>query len=341
MWGWTRLGARVFVTPGELSPESFSHPLHSSLKTQAPATTGQQSSVPPVGKTDSGAAELKSASAKADLKTDLDLKPTVGHGDVMAVSQETVAMAVPRDQTLTADASGNARADKIPVPTSDTQSVGNTPLPESTAKSNAPAEEQTKAAIADRSPKSASVPEQAQTRTAAANTDSKADKPDPDRAKAQPSRRADPISILVSRKDSKLYVRQNFAPLFDAPVTIAPGDRPLGTHVFTAEIDKNDPNVLHWSVVSPPVSARSAQPSADKLRLLRHSKSVRGAPIAEQPTTPVTDSPAEALDRITIAPDLLARIVDTLTTGSSVIVTDQGINQGETGEGTDFIVSLR
>jgi hypothetical protein len=38
---------------------------------------------------------------------------------------------------------------------------------------------------------------------------------------------------------------------------------------------------------------------------------------------------------------VMARIADALTTGASIIVSDQGINQGETGEGTDFIVSLR
>ena len=53
------------------------------------------------------------------------------------------------------------------------------------------------------------------------------------------------------------------------------------------------------------------------------------------------DSPAEALDRITIPADAMARIAEALTTGGSIIVSDQGINQGETGEGTDFIVSLR
>src|SRR5258705_10309950 len=67
------------------------------------------------------------------------------------------------------------------------------------------------------------------------------------------------ISVFVSRKDSKLYVRQNFAPLFNVPVTIAPSDRPLGTHVFTAQADKNDANVLHWSVVSLPVRVRYAE----------------------------------------------------------------------------------
>ena len=56
---------------------------------------------------------------------------------------------------------------------------------------------------------------------------------------------------------------------------------------------------------------------------------------------PQQNSPAEALDRITIPRDAMARIAEALTTGGSIVVSDQGINQGETGEGTDFIVSLR
>jgi len=27
MWNWTKMGARVTVTPGEITPASFSHPL--------------------------------------------------------------------------------------------------------------------------------------------------------------------------------------------------------------------------------------------------------------------------------------------------------------------------
>jgi len=37
----------------------------------------------------------------------------------------------------------------------------------------------------------------------------------------------------------------------------------------------------------------------------------------------------------------MARIAEALTTGASIVVSDQGVNQSETGEGTDFIVSLR
>ena len=72
-------------------------------------------------------------------------------------------------------------------------------------------------------------------------------------------KRSGQIAVFVSRKDLKLYVRQNFAPLFDVPVTIAPSDRPLGTQVFTAEVDKNDANVVHWSVVSLPTPTRNTE----------------------------------------------------------------------------------
>jgi hypothetical protein len=147
------------------------------------------------------------------------------------------------------------------------------------------------------------------------------------------------IAVFISRKDSKLYVRQNFAPLFDAPVTIAPSDRPLGTHVFTAQIDKADANVVHWSVLSLPVPSRHAERHDDDERVLRRRK-IAGAAVEMKPL-PVPDSPAEALDRVTIPSEAKAWIADAISTGASIIVSDQGINAGETGEGTDFIVSLR
>jgi hypothetical protein len=155
-------------------------------------------------------------------------------------------------------------------------------------------------------------------------------------ATKQPKRRAGQIAVFISRKDSKLYVRQNFAPLFEVPVTIAPSDRPFGTHVFTAELDKNDPNILHWSVVTVPARAATREQS----RAIRTKKGKLVAPPVEAKPTPA-DTAAEALDRITIPADAMARVVDALTTGGSIIASDQGINQGETGEGTDFIVSLR
>ena len=160
-------------------------------------------------------------------------------------------------------------------------------------------------------------------------------------ARAEPPKRPGQIAVFVSRKDSKLYVRENFKPQFDVPITIAPSDRPLGTHVFTAEADKKDPNLLRWSVVSLPVTARNAARTDEDDRAARRRKVAGGAP-AEAKPLPVPNSPAEALDRIAIAPEAMARIAEVLTTGGSIVVSDHGINQGgETGEGTDFIVPLR
>jgi hypothetical protein len=161
-------------------------------------------------------------------------------------------------------------------------------------------------------------------------------KPDP--AIAAPAKRSGQIAAFVSRKDSKLYVRQNFSPLFEVPVTIAPSDRPLGTHVFTAQVDKNDANVLHWSVVSLPAPARYAEPRDEDERASRRRR-IAGA--AQNKAIPAPNSPAEALDRLTIPPDAMAKISEALSTGGSIIVSDQGISSGETGAGTDFIVSLR
>ena len=164
-----------------------------------------------------------------------------------------------------------------------------------------------------------------------------------DASKAAPAtvpapKRTGQIAVFVSRKDSKVYVRQNFAPLFEVPIAIAASDRPLGTHVFTAQVDKNDADVLHWSVVSLPVPVRYAERRDEDERTSRRRK-MTGA--AEMKAVPVPDSPTEALDRLTIPADAMARITEALSTGGSIIVSDQGITAGETGEGTDFIVSLR
>jgi len=151
-------------------------------------------------------------------------------------------------------------------------------------------------------------------------------------------KRSGQIAVFISRKDSKLYVRQNFSPLFDVHVTIAPDVRPLGTHIFTAQVDKEDANVLHWSVVSLPPPTRYADRYDKDERGSRRRKSA--APVEVKPL-PVPDSPAEALDRLGLPADALARIFVALSTGGSIVVSDQGIAAGETGEGTDFIVSLR
>ena len=355
MYGWTRMGARVLVTPGEMSPPaSFTHPLLPSMKAVPPAQVSADERAAPQGiKADKGAADK----TPEVIKTKLDLRSSVGHGDAASSDAGSTA-----EKTRTADAAGELPADK-PATMSDASLAARDDATVDLASPKAAAGNNVKAdapkagdAKNDGRPaepaKAGDATAQKPAAKADSKTDSKADAvPDakkdetrqPDAAKAaatkaEAAKRAGQISVFISSKDSKLYVRQNFAPLFDSPVTIAPSDRPLGTHVFTAELDKTDPNIVHWSVVSMPVSAR-ALAHEDEPRSARR-KGAKAEPVEAKPV-PTVDSPAEALDRITIPADVKARITDALTTGGSIIVSDQGINQGETGEDTDFIVSLR
>jgi hypothetical protein len=87
-----------------------------------------------------------------------------------------------------------------------------------------------------------------------------------------------------------------------------------------------------------PPSARAAMRDSDEPRSSRKGKG-KGTPApVEAKPQPLPDNPREALDRITIPPEVITRISEYMTSGASIVVSDQGIAQGETGEYTDFIV---
>src|SRR5205085_10072762 len=69
-------------------------------------------------------------------------------------------------------------------------------------------------------------------------------------AARQVARECAPVSVLISRKTQRLYVRQAFEPIFESPVTVADPDHPIGTHVFTAIERPSSEANLRWSVVS-------------------------------------------------------------------------------------------
>jgi lipoprotein-anchoring transpeptidase ErfK/SrfK len=372
MWNWTKMGARVIVTPGQMTPQNFSHPMLASLRVPPQPAASLEPTTSVGDKADKGAPETKVTEAKpvetktASAEGVLELRSTVGH---TVMSDVTTGNAPVREEAAkteikTAEATERAQPDAASTETKPTEAAE---TPKTTpdekpadkveaAKSDAPKAEAAPSETAKSEPaKSEPVKADAATTEkkpdAAVTAIAPAQAASPD-AKKDQNRVADPapsvkpdlpkrtgqIAVFISRKDSKLYVRQNFAPLFDVPVTIATSDRPLGTHVFTAEVDKTDSNALHWSVVSLPVAVRAAAREDDG-HGVRRQRGAAVIPVAAKPViTP--DSPAEALDRITIPADAMAKINEMLTTGGSVIVSDQGINQGETGEGTDFIVRL-
>ncbi|MGA9455995.1 MAG: L,D-transpeptidase [Pseudolabrys sp.] len=164
--------------------------------------------------------------------------------------------------------------------------------------------------------------------------DAKADAkvPDPAAGAAAPQKGAS-ISVFVSRKLSKLFVRQGFTPLFDVPVRIQNGAEPMGTHVFTAMEFQNDGAATRWTVVSIPEKSSHSQRTPAKSHKGRETQTIKTV-------LPTPDQANAALNRIEIPQDAVDRIAQLLTSGSSLIISDHGIS-GETGQDTDFIVLTR
>jgi L,D-transpeptidase catalytic domain len=155
-------------------------------------------------------------------------------------------------------------------------------------------------------------------------------------AARQAARVLEPVSVLISRKTQRLYVRQAFAPIFESPVTIADPDRPIGTHVFTAiERSGGDAN-LRWSVVSLGSSLGSGLSPGGTIQPHGRARGGIGRDVEPMPADP--DSAKAALDRIVIPQDALDRIAG-IAPRSSLIVTDEALSS-ETGRGTDFVVLL-
>jgi lipoprotein-anchoring transpeptidase ErfK/SrfK len=294
-------------------------------KAAAEADVSRSQTVPNTAKPDETAssdekpADDKSAETQAANTTDSELKPVETAGDQASKPETAASEAVkPNDATVEA-----AAASPIEAPKTEPQ-----------VQSERPAEAAQAAAPADMPAPANSTPLKSDLKSDFART--AASKLDP----AVALKRSGQIAVFVSRKDSKLYVRQNFSPLFDMPVTIAAGERPLGTHIFTAQVDSSDANILRWSVVSLPFSAKSVYRRAEEVRNPHGRRLASTSPVEAKPQ-PAPDSPAEALDRLSLPAEAMARIYQAVSTGGSIIVSDQGITAGETGEGTDFIVSLR
>jgi hypothetical protein len=113
----------------------------------------------------------------------------------------------------------------------------------------------------------------------------------------------EPVSVFISRKTKKLYVRRGFASTIEVPIAIRDPDKPIGTHIFTAEA-RTDTG-LRWTVV----------------------------------TIDDGDDAKDALDRISIPQDVLDRIAPTAAPRSSLIISDEPPNR-EQNYRTEFVVVL-
>lgn len=139
-----------------------------------------------------------------------------------------------------------------------------------------------------------------------------------------------PVSVFVSLKTKRAYVRQGHEALFDMPVTISNPEVPIGTFVYTAVDYADGGNRVRWMATALPARADDDTGAYDRQR--RASKT--------EPA-PATDAVAAgaALDRITFPPEFVARVSSYVWPRSSLIVSDEDVSK-ETGAATDFTVLI-
>jgi len=124
-----------------------------------------------------------------------------------------------------------------------------------------------------------------------------------------------------------LYVRRDFEPVFDVPVTIANPETPLGTYLFTAMDFKDDATEVQWLAMA----LNDGMPD----------------PLPPEPgdekteAAPMSSAAKEALDRIKIPVAVRRWISAMLTPGSSLAISDDGISRETLKKGTDFVVLTR
>jgi L,D-transpeptidase catalytic domain len=331
----TKVGVRVIIARNELKPVPFADAhlfVHKAMPAPAPA---------------------------AAAPTAPEATRTAQAGDD---NKKTDAVALPKSETPAAELpKPEATATAAPAATDSAAQAGDEqpklqPLATAEAKAAAPASQQDGLAKLVAAPRLLAPPSlpaatdklRGTVATPAVALENPAEAAPPPAPAAKPTTLVEtghattqgPISIFVSRKEKKIYVRQNFSPLFYAPVTIDHPEQAFGTHVFTAMAYLDDGATLRWNVVSlpgePPKTKREA---ANDRRIARNGRREEPAakPLGELPPP---QTPAEALARIDISQDAIDRISAMIVPGSSLVVSDQGLGE-ETGEGTDFIVVTR
>ncbi|MHA7970699.1 L,D-transpeptidase family protein [Rhizobium sp. CAU 1783] len=120
----------------------------------------------------------------------------------------------------------------------------------------------------------------------------------------------------------QLMVRQNFKPLFEAPVGIADPEKALGTHFIEATDVDRFGHKAEWRAVT----------------LENHltNSTMKRLGITQAADDTAVFTAAAALDRITIPDEIRHRIETMMSEGTSITISDNGIGP-ETGPGTDFI----
>jgi L,D-transpeptidase catalytic domain len=306
----TRLGMRVIVAPRNAVPVAIDHP-----------ALFQPKAGPNDAAASAAAAEADAAASKADQARLAAVTASREAGRAMVavrkaenLKREADAQLAASERAIAAAQSPEAKQQAEDAKARATAQVSEFEAQLATAK--AELQPQLDAAAAARE---AAVAAEA-ARAAAADAARKA------------ARDLEPISVFISRKTQRLYIRQAFQPILEIPVSIQDADRPIGTYVFTAMERSGGDNKLRWSVVSLVGAPR------DDMHDNANAMAGKGGDGAVDLPTDVVGAKA-ALDRIVIPTDTVDRIAEMVSARSSLIISDEPLSQ-ETGNGTEFVVVM-
>ncbi|MGQ0674356.1 MAG: L,D-transpeptidase family protein [Hyphomicrobium sp.] len=151
-----------------------------------------------------------------------------------------------------------------------------------------------------------------------------------------------PVSVFISLRTQRIYIRQGHEPVMDMPVTIRDADiLPIGTHVFTALDYTPDGNSTRWNVVS----LARFEDSYEQPRAYRDYDYERDRYADRDEPVRVTKprdslSAVAALERVEIPQELRDQISEYVWPGTSLIISDEEMHKKETNNFTDFVVLL-
>jgi hypothetical protein len=305
----TPIGMRVIVAPTDVAPVEIAHPILSLSKPEAVALAAARAAE--AAEATRKADQAKAAAAQAFRDSSRAMMPLRVAENLKVRAEAQLASAeTALGSAISAEAKEQAEAAKAKA----IARIAELQLQWSTAK----AELEPKLDAVNTAREASVAAETARVAAVA--------------AARQTARQLEPVSVLISRKTQKLYVRQAFEPVLEIPVTIQDADRPIGTHVFTALERPSGDTDIRWSVVS----LDGGRPQGGAVEPHGLGRNDRGRDIGPMMTDP--DSAKSALDRIVIPQDALDRIAG-MAPRSSLIITDEGLSS-ETGNGTEFVVLM-
>ena len=147
------------------------------------------------------------------------------------------------------------------------------------------------------------------------------------------ARRSKPLSVLISLRAERIYVRQGFEPVFEAPIRLDEPPRKIGTYVLTAmQYDRRNPDSFDWRLVTAQPPSFAEPPRRNRQYDDRDDARASGSAAAVL---------SASLDNLKIPDEIVAMISERARPGASLIITDRELKADENGSNTEFVLQTR